>query len=336
MKKFYLLDKAEVLCYNKGNKSPGPLINFMHTWGLSVYIRGSAMPKDFKTIKEQMEILKSRGLKIDDEATAAEFLKYNNYYRISGYSLTLRDHDRFYSSASFQNIMDIYNFDHEFRTIIFDIITKIEVNIKSVYAYHFSEKFGSLGYLDKTNFTAGTQKVTYESVITKVGNLVESNTHHEDYLKHFRSINEKIPMWAYIESFTLSDVSKLYSVSEHKLQMTVANEFGLKSNKGYKILSNYLFCLAFLRNICAHGGRLFNRKFNTKPDLNKKEKELLLKNKDGDPDNSHLFGYVINIMRLAQPSDWLCFKDSLIDLCNKYPFVDMSYYGFCNEWYNKL
>ena len=69
--------------------------------------------KDFKTIDEQLEILRSRGLIIDDENIAKDFLLYNNYYRISGYSLTLRKNNIFSKSASFQNIIDIYNFDHE-------------------------------------------------------------------------------------------------------------------------------------------------------------------------------------------------------------------------------
>ena len=74
--------------------------------------------KDFKTIDEQLEILRSRGLIIDDENIAKEFLLYNNYYLISGYSLTLRKNNIFSKSASFQNIIDIYNFDHEFRHVI--------------------------------------------------------------------------------------------------------------------------------------------------------------------------------------------------------------------------
>lgn len=49
--------------------------------------------KDFKTIDEQIEILRSRGLIIEDETEAKDFLFRNNYYRISGYSLTLRKND---------------------------------------------------------------------------------------------------------------------------------------------------------------------------------------------------------------------------------------------------
>lgn len=293
------------------------------------------MAKDFKTIEEQLDILSDRGLHINDKNAAEDFLRFNNYYRVSGYSLTLRNHDKFYPSASFQNIMDIYNFDHDFRTLIFDIVTKIEVNVKSVYAYRFSEKYGPLGYLNKNNFVP-TQTLSYEDVINKVSTLIKANTNHEEYLKHFQQINEDIPMWAYIESFTMSDLSKLYSITDNDLQLAIAKEFGLMSNGGYRILSNYLYCLAFLRNICAHGGRLFNRKFNTKPNLNKREKMLLTIDKDGNPDNSFLFGYIINIMRLSRQSDWEMFKDNTLKLCRKYPFVDMSYYGFCDDWDKEL
>ena len=62
--------------------------------------------KDFKTIDEQIEILRSRGLTIEDETEAKDFLLRNNYYRVSGYSLTLRKNDVFAKSAKFQNIED--------------------------------------------------------------------------------------------------------------------------------------------------------------------------------------------------------------------------------------
>lgn len=42
-----------------------------------------------------------------------EFLLNNNYYSISGYSLTLRKNDIFSKKATFQNIVDIYNFDQD-------------------------------------------------------------------------------------------------------------------------------------------------------------------------------------------------------------------------------
>jgi len=89
----------------------------------------------FRSIEEQIEILKSRGLVIEDESAAKDFLIRNNYYRVSGYSLTLRSHDVFNKNAAFQNIIDIYSFDHELRHILLKYIETIEVTVKSVYAY---------------------------------------------------------------------------------------------------------------------------------------------------------------------------------------------------------
>lgn len=110
------------------------------------------LTKQFKTIDEQLEILKQRGLTINNEDEAKGFLLYNNYYRISGYSLTLRDHDTFYNGTTFQNIMDIYKFDMELRNLLLLFIEKIEVNFKSIYAYEFSKIYGGLGYVQSTFF----------------------------------------------------------------------------------------------------------------------------------------------------------------------------------------
>lgn len=106
--------------------------------------------KGFKTLDEQIAILRSRGLVIEDADDAKEFLLLNNYYRVSGYSLTLRKNDVFTETATFQNIKDIYNLDHEFRHIILHHIETIEVQIKSIYTYEFTKVHGPLGYLSKS------------------------------------------------------------------------------------------------------------------------------------------------------------------------------------------
>ena len=96
--------------------------------------------KEFKTLDEQIKILTDRGLEIPDVEKAKDFLYKNNYYRVSGFSLTLRKNDEFYKGATFQNIIDIYNFDHELRHILLEYLEIIETRVKSVYAYEFSKK----------------------------------------------------------------------------------------------------------------------------------------------------------------------------------------------------
>lgn len=164
--------------------------------------------KDFKTIDEQIEILRSRGLTIEDEAEAKDFLLRNNYYRVSGYSLTLRKNDVFAKSATFQNIEDIYNFDHEFRHIILHHIETIEVQMKSIYAYEFTKVYGPLGYLDAANFS---NQAKHKEIIDKANQQKRQRLAHEAYLKHFiNDLHQEIPLWAYVDLLTISDISLLH------------------------------------------------------------------------------------------------------------------------------
>lgn len=294
------------------------------------------MAKAFKTIDEQIAILKERGLSIPDDTMddAKLFLIKNNYYRISGYSLTLRNHDVFYPNASFQNIMDIYNYDRELRNVLLWAIELIEVNIKSRYAYFFSKKHGGLGYMNSSHYSNFNK---YIYIINRANASIKKRLDQEAYLQHYvKDLKEPIPLWAYVDLFTISDISVLYSISDEEIKKEIAKEYGLTHNKASQVLSNYLHGLTIVRNLCAHDSRLFNRLFITKPDLNKKEIGILNKDANGNPDNNKLFGYILIIKRLLTDDEFSTFKTKIIDLCRKYPFVDMRYYGFCNEWENMI
>ena len=239
--------------------------------------------KEFKTIDEQIALLKFRGLTIYDEKEAADFLMRHNYYRISGYSLTLRNHDVFYPSATFQNIIDIYNFDHELRHVLMRFIETIEVSIKSVYSYEFARVHGPLGYLDKSNFT---DAILYQKTIDKVNDQKDKRHPHEAYLKHFLDeLKQDIPLWAFVDLFTISDISFLYSITEIPIKQAIASRFGLPVNNGYLILEKFLKSMTIIRNLCAHGSRLYNRLFEQKPSLNRAELAKLSTDANGNVDN---------------------------------------------------
>jgi abortive infection bacteriophage resistance protein len=290
--------------------------------------------KDFKTIDEQLQILRTRGLTITDDAKAKDFLLRNNYYRISGYSLTLRKDDTFAKSATFQNIVDIYNFDHELRHIILEFIETIEVQMKSVYAYEFTKVHGPIGYLDDSFFT---NKTKHKEIIDKANAQKSQRLSHEAYLKHFvNELHQDIPLWAYVDLLTISDISFLYAISEQNIKDEVAHTFGLSMKKGAAILGSYMHSMTIIRNLCAHGSRIYNRLFEQKPSLNKNEKALLITNADGQVDNAHFYGFVLIMKRLLPSDNFVEMKNSIIALTKKYPFVRMDYYGFRNDWKQKL
>ncbi len=290
--------------------------------------------KGFKTVEEQLDILRSRGLTINDEAQARDFLLRNNYYSISGYSLTLRKNDVFCKSATFQNIIDIYYFDHELRHILLQYLEVIEVQMKSIYAYEFTKVHGPIGYLDETFFT---DKDKYREIIDKANQQETRRLPHEAYLKHFvNDLHQDIPLWAYVDLLTISDISILYSISERSIKDSVARSFGLTKNSGADILGKHMHSMTILRNLCAHGSRIYNRLFEQKPSLNKKEKALLRKNSNGEIDNAHFYGFLLVMKRLLPADKFSEMKDSLVSLTRKYPFVRMDYYGFRSDWQQKL
>lgn len=87
--------------------------------------------KPFKTIEEQIAILRERGLLIDDEEKAKLFLTNLNYYRLSAYTLTLRKENMFYDNVHFSDVMQIYNFDMELRAALMYLLESIEVSMRT-------------------------------------------------------------------------------------------------------------------------------------------------------------------------------------------------------------
>lgn len=290
--------------------------------------------KNFTTIEQQIAILKSRGLSVPDEEKARDFLIRNNYYRVSGYSLTLRAHDVFYPSTNFQNIIDIYEFDHKMRHLLLNYINKIEVTLKSIYSYEFTKIHGPIGYRTSAYFSNLKE---YSRIINKAEEQKDRRHEHEAYLKHFiDDLNQEVPFWAYIELLTISDISCLYSISENNIKICVANTMGLVFRNGPSLLGKFMHSMTIIRNLCAHGSRLYNRLFEQKPSLSKKERSLLRDLPDGTKDNSHLFGFIIIAKRLLKSDEFSCMKNEIINLKHKYPFVDLKHYGFCDDWENLL
>lgn len=136
-----------------------------------------------------------------------------------------RKNDIFYNSVSFQNIMDIYNFDYELRHIIPQYVEIIEVQMKSLFSYEFTRLHGPLGYLNEEFFT---DTLKYKQIIKKANMQAMKRLPNEAYLKHFiKETEHPLPLWVYVDLLTISDISILYSISENKIKNAVALNFGL-------------------------------------------------------------------------------------------------------------
>ena len=96
-------------------------------------------------INQQIEKLLYKGLQFDDIKRAKNYLSNVSYYRLSAYTFSFQDYgnESFKAKVSFDQIIDLYNFDRKLRLLIFDAIEKIEISLRTQMIYHFSMRYGS-------------------------------------------------------------------------------------------------------------------------------------------------------------------------------------------------
>jgi len=106
------------------------------------------------TIDEQIENLKSLGLIIENEEYAKKILNDISYFRlIKAYSLGVKPKNgKYEEGVTFEQIVELYLFNANFRQVTFAEIEKIEVNVRCRIANYFAEVYGVLGYMEPQNF----------------------------------------------------------------------------------------------------------------------------------------------------------------------------------------
>lgn len=289
--------------------------------------------KVFQTIEEQIAILESRGLTIVDKSAAQEFLIRNNYYRFSGYTLTMRSNDVFEPGSDIMKALDIYVMDREMRNLLLRYLDIIETACKSVWAYEIAKTFGSVGHRDAANFNDAKR---HSELIAQADDQAAKRCNHELFIKHFLTdLQQDIPVWAYVELLTFSDISKFYAISLPDTIKLVAADLGLRTNV-WRYVARFMHVLANLRNLCAHGSRLYDRSFSYRPSLNKREIKYLCVDNKGMPDNSHLYGFVILMRKFLTPQEVRDMKADLRGLSERFPRADMRHYGFRSDWIKVL
>ena len=106
------------------------------------------------TIDERIENLKSLGLIIENEEYAKKILNDISYFRlIKAYSLGFKPKNgKYEEGVTFEQIVELYLFNANFRQVTFAEIEKIEVNVRCRIANYFAEVYGVLGYMEPQNF----------------------------------------------------------------------------------------------------------------------------------------------------------------------------------------
>lgn len=291
------------------------------------------------TLPQQLQKWQTRGLQVGDPTKALHYLCFIGYYRLSAYALPFQQTQNlpfnpdkpFKAGTTFENILDLYVFDRELRLLVMDAIERIEVAIRSCIVNEMSLLHGSHWFMDPVFFATRFRhnklidKIESELDITGV-NLRPQSLHHERFINHYyQKYTDPYlpPCWMIAETLSLGTWSSIYAnLRQSAERKAIAAHFQVDEY----ILKSWLHSLTYLRNLCAHHARLWNRQFVIKPVVARKHSPFVTAN-----DRFYAMAVVLHeLLRIIAPgTTW---HTRLASLLNASPIVNPSAMGFPNRW----
>ncbi len=216
--------------------------------------------KIFKSLEEQIEILKAKGLIINDIDKTKQILLRENYFFVSGYRhifIKSSKEKQFIEGSTFEELYGFFVFDRAVRNIVFKNILMIENNLKSIISYQLSKRYGvrERDYLKLSNYNQDAKKVRQVAdVISKMKRQIRTNGKQHRATLHYLSNYGYIPLWILVKVLSFGIISELYSILKIEDQLEIAELYNLDVEN----LSVFISILSNYRNLCAHEDILFD------------------------------------------------------------------------------
>lgn len=238
-----------------------------------------AAVKEWKSVEEQVALLRRRGMGIDDEQAAMDYLHRLGYYRLSGYWYPLRGidsemseaagrpirRDEFLAGSRFRDVVHLYVFDKKLRLLALDALERIEMAVRVDVAHLLGErdryahenpdclhgKFTSRPlrqgrYRGRTAHAVWLER--YQGLVERSRRLPFVDHHRHNY-------GGRLPIWVAIEVWDFGLLSHFFSGLRLDDQNLIAGKYGAEDGRKF---AGWLRSLNFMRNVAAHHGRMWN------------------------------------------------------------------------------
>ena len=218
--------------------------------------------KMFKTIDQQITILRGKGLIIEDNDETKNLLLKENYFFISGYRhlfMKPGQKDVFLQGTTFEELYATFVFDRKMRNIFFKNILIVENNIKSIISYQLSKKYGykEKDYLKPSNFSEDRLKIRkVKDVLNKMHRQIRVNTPKHTATMHYIDNYGYIPLWILVKVLSFGIVSEFYGILKQEDKREISELYNIDADT----LEWYLILLSNFRNVCAHEDILYDHK----------------------------------------------------------------------------
>lgn len=266
------------------------------------------MNKIFKTLDEQVAILKEKGLIIEDEILTKEILLRENYFFLNGYRtlfMKSQSDKTFVVGASFRELYGMFNFDRQLRNILFKNLLIVENNLKSILSYHLSKAYGirENDYMNPENFNqAPDKKRQVNDLLGKMKRQIRANADSHTATSHYRNNYGYIPLWIAVKVLSFGIVSELYIILKPRDQQEVSDFFKTDADD----LVTYLPILSNFRNLCAHEEILFDHRVQRMIEDTRFHEKLEIPKSDGEYiyGKNDVFALVLILKQLLRPDDF--------------------------------
>lgn len=230
--------------------------------------------KPYLSVPDQIALLKSRGMLIENEQKASEYLSRLGYYRLSAYWYPFRatSHgkvtDNFKPGTTFNWALDLYSFDKKLRLQLLDVLERIEVFVRTAVALQLgqfdTEAHRVPALLDGqfTRINPKTQEVAHTEWLVTLDR--KARTSKEEFAVHFKTKypSSRMPIWIAVELLDFGPLSIFLSGMKWADVEAIAGTCGAPSRD---VLATWIRSLSVVRNTCAHHARLWNKPLIDQP-----------------------------------------------------------------------
>lgn len=241
--------------------------------------------KPWLSTGQQLDQLIARGLLVSDRQKALEYLQRIGYYRLSAYWYPLRLRaafcplseqsrkpkkaraatvalDEFRPGACFQQAVELYVFDKQLRLLTLDALERIEIALRvdishtlgalDPFAYLKPELLHHSFSMDLDARTGVTGLHQWQS---KHAQLIMRSK--EEFVRHNKDrYGLPLAIWVACELWDFGTLSTLYAGMRETEQDAISHKYGIHNGRTF---AKWLRSLNYLRNVCAHHSRLWNR-----------------------------------------------------------------------------
>jgi abortive infection bacteriophage resistance protein len=289
-------------------------------------------------------LIQNKGLIVSDPSLAMKKLGETRYYAlIDGYKSLFYDYTTrtYLSGTTFEDIVNLYEFDEELRLLMFKYICRVEQKIRSQISYYFCDKYSSNqnDYLNPANYNQSKKNRTGITKLIQILDYTANRDTFHDYIVYQRKTYHNVPLWTVVNALTIGQISKMYSFMQNDIQSKISHCYEAVNEREF---TQFMKIITDFRNVCAHNERLFLHKAHTDiPNTALHTKlNIPLTGTSYSFGKNDLFALIIALRYMLSKEDFKAFFKQLKKMIASYEAKSspentdnlLSAMGFCTTW----